>query len=65
MPKQLRLKNIDSRGGLTVKELKSYLEFYSNDAPVVLRCGKNFRLGKVIFNSNQTPVLVGKRSALK
>ena len=67
MPKQLRLKKLDNRGGLTVRELKSWLAQYNDDSvPVVLRCGKNFRLGKILTSvATSGPILIGKRSALK
>jgi hypothetical protein len=67
MPKKLLLKNMSATDGLTVKELKSYLnQFTDENVPVVLKCGKNFRLGKMLTsNATHGPVLVGKRSALK
>lgn len=67
MPKQLRLKKLDTRGGLTVRELESWCAQYTDkNVPVVLRCGKNFRLGKMLTSvATGGPVLIGKRSALK
>ena len=67
MPKQLRLKKLDNRGGLSVKELKAWLSQYTDEnVPVVLRCGKNFRLGKMLTSTATSgPILIGKRTALK
>jgi hypothetical protein len=67
MPKQLRLKQLDNRGGLSVKELKAWLAQYTDEnVPVVLRCGKNFRLGKMLTSAATSgPILIGKRTALK
>jgi hypothetical protein len=66
MPKQLFLKNLDSHGGLTVKELKTWLEQYQPEAPVVLRCGRIFRLGKMLTSvATQGPILIGRRTALR
>lgn len=67
MPKQLRLNKINTRDGLTVKELKAWLNQYTDEnVPVVLKCGKNFRLGKMLTSvATKGPILFGKRSALK
>ena len=66
MPKQLRINKLDARDGLTVKELISYLSGFPLDRPVVLKCGRNYRLGKLMPSKvGNNPVLVGKRSALK
>jgi hypothetical protein len=66
MPKQLRLNKLDSRGSLTVRELVSYLGTCDPDSPVVLKCNKNYRLGKMLTSvKTKGPILIGKRSALK
>lgn len=60
--KQLKIKNIDSKFCLTVRELKGWLNTLNENEPVILKCGRNFRLAK-FKNSNGKPVLIGKRSA--
>ena len=60
--KQLKIKNIDAKFCLTVREMKSWLSQFSDDQPVILKCGRNFRLAK-FENKNGKPVLIGKRSA--
>lgn len=67
MPKQLRLKTLNARDGLTVRELEAWISQYTDkNVPVVLRCGKNFRLGKILTSATTGgPVLIGKRSTLK
>lgn len=67
MPKQLRLDKVTSRDGLTVRELKAWLAQYTDEnVPVVLRCGRNFRLGKMLTSVKTAgPVLIGNRAALK
>jgi hypothetical protein len=69
MPKQLRINKMDSSESLTVKELSAWLTKFPVDAPVVLKCGKNFRLSKMLASVKKVgtviPILIGKRSVLK
>jgi hypothetical protein len=62
MSKQLKIKNVDSKFCLTVREVKGWLTQFPDDQPIILNCGKNFRLAK-FENKNGKPVLVGRRSA--
>lgn len=67
MPKRLRLKDVSASDGLTVGELEAQLAQYPDKrTPVVLRCGKNFRLGKILKSAATSgPILIGRRSVLK
>jgi hypothetical protein len=68
MPKQLRLSTITGRDGLTVRELKSFLNTCDDESPIVLKCGKNFRLGRMgkkVTKDGTILVLHGRRSGLK
>ncbi len=68
MPKQLRLSTITGRDGLTVRELKAFLNTCDDDSPVILKCGKNYRLGRMgvsVKKSGKFLMLHGRRSILK
>jgi hypothetical protein len=71
MPKQLKIKNVNSSFCLTVRELKAFLNTATpltangidENIPVLLKCGgRNYRLLSFKLVSGK-PVLIGKRSA--
>lgn len=63
MSKQLRVAKVDSKFSLTVRELKGWLNSFTDESlPVILKCQRNFRLSKMTTVKNK-PVLVGKRGA--
>lgn len=60
MAKQLRVATVDAKFSLTVRELKNWLNTFSDDSPVILKCQRNFRLAELLTVKNK-PVLIGKR----
>jgi len=60
--KQLKIKNVDASYCITVREVKGWLNSFNDNEPVILKCGRNFRLA-AFKNANGKPVLIGKRSA--
>lgn len=62
--KKLLLKTISTKETISAGELVKYLSNVDPDVPIVLKCGKNFRLSK--FEKKATSiVLTGRRTGLK
>lgn len=63
MGKQLKIKELNTTNSLTVGEVQSWLNQFPKDSAIVLKCGRNFRLGK-LHTVNNMPVLIGRRTSL-
>jgi len=61
MAKQLRAAKVDSKFALTVRELKGFLNQFDESTPIILKCQRNYRLGKMAVVKDK-PVLIGRRS---